>query len=145
MTKEIVTKTAKQTKTSKNNNLGSFVDQVTPEPKIILENFIDHLGISSSDINGSHTVMGEIIGVRGKPIVGIPVYDEQTNQIEWAQEHKLGIMANNTNQLVSGIAKIKDSYSYYEESISEYQKHFIGNGARTTAKIAFEMLNQDKR
>lgn len=96
-------------------------------------------------INGSHTVMGEIIGVRGKPIVGIPVYDEQTNQIEWAQEHKLGIMANNTNQLVSGIAKIKDSYSYYEESISEYQKHFIGNGARTTAKIAFEMLNQDKR
>ena len=25
---------------SKNDNLGSFVDQVTPEPKIVLENFI---------------------------------------------------------------------------------------------------------
>ncbi len=42
-------------------------------------------------INGSHTVMGEIIGIRGKPIIGIPVYDEQTNQIQWAQERKLGL------------------------------------------------------
>ena len=25
---------------SKNGNLGSFVDQITPEPKVVLENFI---------------------------------------------------------------------------------------------------------
>jgi len=25
---------------SKNDNLGSFVDQVTPEPKLVLENFL---------------------------------------------------------------------------------------------------------
>lgn len=28
------------TKASKNDNLGSFVDVVTPEPKIVLENFL---------------------------------------------------------------------------------------------------------
>lgn len=91
-------------------------------------------------INGSHTVMGEIIGIKGKPIIGIPVYDEQTNQIQWAQEHKLGILANNTKQLVSGIAKLKSNYSNYEQAVSEYQKHFVANGARTTAKLAAQML-----
>lgn len=91
-------------------------------------------------INGSHTVMGEIIGIKGKPIIGIPVYDEQTNQIQWAQEHKLGILANNTKQLVSGIAKLKSNYSDYEQAVSEYQKHFVANGARTTAKLAAQML-----
>ena len=32
---------AKETKADKNINLGSFVDAVTPEPKIITEDFID--------------------------------------------------------------------------------------------------------
>jgi len=32
---------AKETKTDKNANLGSFVDAITPEPKIITEDFID--------------------------------------------------------------------------------------------------------
>src|SRR3989475_1824738 len=35
-------------------------------------------------INGSHTSMGEILGVKAKPIIGIPIYDEHTNQIKWA-------------------------------------------------------------
>lgn len=40
---------AKDTK-SKNGNLGSFVDQVTPEPKIILENYLrlDQLALTMS-------------------------------------------------------------------------------------------------
>ena len=32
---------AKETKQDKNNNLGSFVDVITPEPKIVTEDFID--------------------------------------------------------------------------------------------------------
>ena len=32
---------AKETKTDKNANLGSFVDAITPEPKIITEDFMD--------------------------------------------------------------------------------------------------------
>jgi hypothetical protein len=91
-------------------------------------------------INGSHTVMGEIIGIKGKPIVGIPVYDEQTNQIQWAQEHKLGILANNTKQLVSGIARLEENYDAFVDSVKQYQKNFVANGARTTAKLAAEML-----
>lgn len=90
-------------------------------------------------INGSHTVMGEIIGVRGKPIIGIPVYDEQTNQIQWAQEHRLGILANHTKQVVSGIIRIKENYGAFEQSISQFQENFVANGARTAAKLAAEM------
>ncbi len=95
-------------------------------------------------INGSHTVMGEIIGVRGKPIIGIPVYDEQTNQIQWAHEHKLGILANNTKQVILGIMRIKENYNTFEESIIRFQENFVANGARATAKLASEMV-QDKR
>ena len=95
-------------------------------------------------INGSHTVMGEIIGIKGKPIIGIPVYDEQTNQIQWAQEHRLGVLANNTKQVISGITNIKQNYNKFAESVAEFQKHFVSDGARATAKLAAEMV-QDKR
>ena len=41
-------------------------------------------------VNGSHTVMGEIMGGKSKPIIGIPIYDEHTNNIKWAEEKNLG-------------------------------------------------------
>lgn len=91
-------------------------------------------------INGSHTVMGEIIGIHGKPIIGIPVYDEQTNQIQWAEEHKLGILANNSKQLVSAILNLKQNYETFTQAVSEYQKNFVSDGARNTARLAAEML-----
>jgi len=91
-------------------------------------------------INGSHTVMGEIIGIKGKPIIGIPVYDEQTNQIRWAQEHKLGIGANSKKQVISAILELKNNYNKFQESIQKFQEHFVSNGARQTAEIASEML-----
>ena len=37
----IETKSTRQPRAAKNDNLGSFVDAVTPEPKIVLENFIN--------------------------------------------------------------------------------------------------------
>ncbi len=45
-TPEVKTRTARVPRAPKNNNLGSFVDAVTPEPKIILENYLqmDALG-----------------------------------------------------------------------------------------------------
>jgi hypothetical protein len=97
-------------------------------------------GCDYAVINGSHTVMGEIIGIKAKPIVGIPVYDEQTNQIQWAQEHRLGILANSTKQLVSGISHLKENYDSFVDAVKQYQKNFVANGARTTAKLAAEML-----
>jgi hypothetical protein len=95
-------------------------------------------------INGSHTVMGEIIGVKGKPIIGIPVYDEQTNQIKWAQEHGLGIGANTKNQVIAAVLKIRKNYNKFEESIESFQQNFVTNGAKTAANLAAQML-QDKR
>ena len=44
-------------------------------------------------VNGSHTVMGEILGGKSKPIIGIPIYDEHTNNIKWAEKKNLGILA----------------------------------------------------
>lgn len=92
-------------------------------------------------INGSHTVMGEIIGIKGKPIIGIPVYDEQTNQIKWAQEHGLGVSASNTKQVISGIMRLRSDHNKFEESIKQFQENFVANGARVTAKLATEILN----
>ena len=38
---QVETKPTRVPRATKNNNLGSFVDAVTPEPKIVLENFIN--------------------------------------------------------------------------------------------------------
>jgi hypothetical protein len=95
-------------------------------------------------INGSHTVMGEIIGVRGKPIVGIPVYDEHTNQIAWAQEHKLGMGAKSKKQVIIAISELKANRSKFEESIQAFRQHFVANGAKTVANLAAQMLEDKK-
>ena len=93
-----------------------------------------------SVINGSHTVMGEILGKYAKPIIGIPIYDEHTNQIKWAQEKKLGIMAKNRKQTINAIQNIKENYSKFEESTKEFSKNFDGNGAENTTNIVSEIL-----
>ena len=38
---QVETKPTRVPRQPKNDNLGSFVDAVTPEPKIVLENFIN--------------------------------------------------------------------------------------------------------
>ena len=91
-------------------------------------------------VNGSHTVMGEIMGEKSKPIIGMPIYDEHTNQIKWAEEKNLGILAENTKQVIHGIKKIKNNYSKFEDYLKEFSKNFNGDGARNTAKIASEIL-----
>src|SRR3989344_2542437 len=42
--------------------------------------------------NGSHTVVGEIVGIYAKPIIGIPVYDEHTNNLKCIEEQGLGVL-----------------------------------------------------
>ena len=95
-------------------------------------------------INGSHTVMGEILGNHAKPIIGIPIYDEHTNQIRWAQEKKLGLMAHNRAQIVQAIYTLRSNYDSFQDSINNFSKNFNGNGAENTAKIISEFL-QDKK
>ena len=95
-------------------------------------------------VNGSHTVMGEILGDKAKPIIGMPVYDEHTNQIKWAEEKKLGVLANNEKQVISAISTIKNNYSNFEESLQEFSKNFVRVGAENSAKIANELLENKK-
>ena len=93
-----------------------------------------------SVVNGSHTVMGEILGKHAKPIIGIPIYDEHTNQIRWAEERKLGLMANNRKQIINAIKKIKENYTEFEGSVKEYSKNSHGSGAENAANIVSEIL-----
>ena len=93
-----------------------------------------------SVVNGSHTVMGEILGKHAKPIIGIPIYDEHTNQIRWAEERKLGLMANNRKQIINAIKKIKENYIEFEGSVKEYSKNSHGSGAENAANIVSEIL-----
>lgn len=90
--------------------------------------------------NGSHTAMGEILGKKAKPIIGIPIYDEHTNQIIWAQERHLGILANNPEHVVKAVQAIKRNYNKYEEHLTEFSRHFDGNGAKNTARMISEIL-----
>lgn len=95
-------------------------------------------------VNGSHTVMGEILGGKAKPIIGIPIYDEHTNNIKWAEEKNLGILATNTKQVIESISKIKNNYNKFEEKLSDFAKNFISNGAENSAKIAADILEEKR-
>jgi len=95
-------------------------------------------------INGSHTIMGEITGITSKPIIGMPIYDEHTNQIKWAEEKQLGILAENKKQAIKAIQMIKQNYNKYQEELQEFSKNFDRNGADNTAKIVSEILERKK-
>ncbi len=95
-------------------------------------------------INGSHTVIGEILGNHSKPIIGIPIYDEHTNQIQWLEEKKIGLFAKNREQIVESIIKLKNDYDAFQDSVNEFTKNFDGNGAENTAKLVSEMLQDAK-
>jgi len=95
-------------------------------------------------VNGSHTVMGEILGSHAKPIIGIPIYDEHTNQIEWAKEKNLGLFARNRNQITEAIREMYENYEEFTNSVKEFSKNFNGNGVNNTAKIVTEILEDKK-
>ncbi|MDC0169739.1 glycosyltransferase [Candidatus Nitrosopelagicus sp.] len=95
-------------------------------------------------VNGSHTVMGEILGSHAKPIIGIPIYDEHTNQIEWAKEKKLGLFARNRVQIAEAIREMHENYEEITDSVKEFSRKFNGNGVSNTAKIASEILEDKK-
>ena len=94
--------------------------------------------------NGSHTVMGEIMGGKSKPVIGIPVYDEHTNNIRWAEEKNLGVLAIKTGQVVDAISKIKENYEKFTENLSEFSKNFVPNGAEKSAEIAAQILEEKR-
>jgi len=95
-------------------------------------------------INGSHTIMGEIMGVSSKPIIGMPIYDEHTNQIKWAEEKQLGVLAESKKQVIKAIQMIRQDYNKYQEKLGVFSENFDGNGAKNTAKIVSDILERKK-
>ena len=95
-------------------------------------------------VNGSHTVMGEILGGHAKPIIGIPIYDEHTNQIEWIKEKKLGLFAQNRGQIVEAVKQMYENYEEYTDSVKGFSRNFNGNGVSNTTKIVSEILEDKK-
>ena len=95
-------------------------------------------------VNGSHTVMGEIMGGKSKPIIGIPIYDEHTNNIKWAEEKKLGVLAIKTKQVIYAISNIKENYGDFEDNLKEFSKNFVPKGAENSARIAAEILEEKR-
>ena len=95
-------------------------------------------------VNGSHTVMGEIMGGKSKPIIGIPIYDEHTNNIKWAEEKNLGVLAIKTSQVTQGISRIKENFDEFEDSLNVFSRNFIPNGAENSAKIAALSIEEKK-
>jgi uncharacterized protein YpuA (DUF1002 family) len=74
----------------------------------------------------------------------MPIYDEHTNQIRWAEEKNLGVLAENKKQVINAIKKIKQDYNKYQESLQEFSKNFDGNGAKNTSRIISEALEKNK-
>jgi len=101
-------------------------------------------GCKYAVINGSHTIMGEVMGMSSKPIIGMPIYDEHTNQIKWAEEKQLGILAESKKQVIKGIKMIRQNYNKYQERLEEFSKSFDGNGAENASKLVSEILERKK-
>ena len=95
-------------------------------------------------VNGSHTVMGEIMGGKSKPIIGMPIYDEHTNNIKWAHEKNLGVLAIKPKQVVQAIFNIQENYEKFEENLRSFSRNFIPNGAENSAKIAADILEEKR-
>jgi len=74
----------------------------------------------------------------------MPIYDEHTNQIKWAEEKQLGVLAERKKQVIKAIQMIRQDYNKYQENLGVFSKNFDGNGAENTAKIVSDVLERKK-
>lgn len=97
-------------------------------------------GCSYAVVNGSHTVLGEILGGKRRPVIGIPVYDEHTNNIRWIEQKGLGIMAQRASDAVAAVHHIQNNAESFHESLDEFANNFVADGAQNASRIAVETL-----
>ena len=74
----------------------------------------------------------------------MPIYDEHTNQIKWAEERRLGVLAESKKQVIQAIESIRQNYNKYQEGLEEFSRNFNGNGAENTSRIVSEVLEKNK-
>lgn len=101
-------------------------------------------GCSYAVVNGSHTVMGEIMGGKRRPIIGMPVYDEHTNNLRWAERKGLGVLAKGAPGAVAAVRRIRREAESFREALDEFAENFSGDGAQNTAGIIAETLEQKR-
>ena len=101
-------------------------------------------GCSYAVVNGSHTVLGEIMGVKRRPVIGMPVYDEHTNNLKWAEGKGLGVMARSALQAAGAVLRIRREAESFREALHAFAANFAGDGAERTAEIAAEALEQKR-
>jgi hypothetical protein len=56
----------------------------------------------------------------------------------------LGMGAKNKKQVIAAISQLKANRHKFEESIQEFQRHFVMGGAKVTAKLAAQLLEGKK-
>ena len=95
--------------------------------------------------NGSHTVMGEVMGGAAKPVVGVPVYDEHTNQVRWAEERGLAVLARDARGIAGGVARVRGEHDAYAGRLAEFAAGFDGGGAGAAADAALRELEGQER
>ena len=105
-----------------------------PEKDAVLE------GCSYAVVNGSHTALGEILGVKSRPIIGMPVYDEHANQIRWAEERGMGLAAKDGRSAAEAADRILDGRGGFQDALDKFSKGFVHGGASGAARIAAEAL-----
>lgn len=91
-------------------------------------------------VNGSHTVMGEVMGGAAKPVVGVPVYDEHTNQVRWAEERGLGVLARDAAGIARGVSRVRGELDEFAGRLAEFAAGFDGGGAGRAADAALRAL-----
>lgn len=97
-------------------------------------------GCAYAVVNGSHTVMGEVMGGAAKPVVGVPVYDEHTNQVRWAEERGLGVLARDARGIARAVARVRGERDAYAARLAEFAAGFDGGGAGRAADAALREL-----
>lgn len=96
---------------------------------------------SHAVLNGSHTAMGEVLGVWRRPIVGVPIYDEHANHVSWAQDRGLGVMARTPREIAAAASAMLSSAGDHAAALASFGASFEAGGARRAAAAASALLD----
>ena len=60
------------------------------------------------------------------------------------KEKKLGLFAQNREQIVEAVRQMHENYEEYADSVKGFSRNFNGNGVSNTTKIVSEILEDKK-
>ena len=60
------------------------------------------------------------------------------------RREEFGNSSHKNKAVIEGISKIRENYSRFEDSLNEFSKNFVPNGAENSAKIAAQTLEEKR-